>query len=170
MALSTPIKIIVACLAVAALVGTFASGGSETRAGLKGSVRKLQFSFSPPKVKNPVQFGNPLKINGKIVKPATNALTPFIAVSPTARTGTAFAPPAATSGSTFKVSATPFVKPATVSPTTFMKRDDAAATALTNAITAQSARGIVPGDGTFLSSALESKSTESSGQVFNFSP
>jgi hypothetical protein len=64
MTLSTPIKIILACVAVAALVLTAMSGDSKS-AGLKGSGRKLQ-------------FGRPAKIIKKrndslIVKPGEGA-------------------------------------------------------------------------------------------------
>jgi hypothetical protein len=47
MTLSTPIKIIVACFAVAALVNSAMFGGSAS-GGLKGSARKLQGSQTKP--------------------------------------------------------------------------------------------------------------------------
>jgi hypothetical protein len=43
MTLSTPIKIIVVCFAVAALLNAAMGGGTVNSAGLKGSARKLQF-------------------------------------------------------------------------------------------------------------------------------
>lgn len=52
MTLSTPIKIIVACFAVAALVNTAMNGGGETSAGLKGSARKLQIQIVDGEIVN----------------------------------------------------------------------------------------------------------------------
>jgi hypothetical protein len=68
MTLSTPIKIVVACFAVAALMATAMSGSSsETTAGLKGSARKLTMD----KMSAPVQFfsflGNPNIVNLQFV-------------------------------------------------------------------------------------------------------
>jgi hypothetical protein len=64
MTLSTPIKIILACVAVAALVLTAMSGDSKS-AGLKGSGRKLQFRRPAKIIKK--------RNNSLIVKPGEGA-------------------------------------------------------------------------------------------------